>query len=282
VVRKRLHEILETGSDTDLPSKLFDYFILTMIMLNVLAVALETAASVAEATEPFLKYFEWFSIAVFTIEYVLRVWTCVEKRAYRSSVGGRVRFMLSPLAIIDALAVFPAYLGAFMPIDLRFVRVLRVFRLIRVFKLSRYNKASQVIGRILRAKRDELVMAGSIMLCVLVLASCVMYYVEHAAQPEAFSSIPATMWWSVATLTTVGYGDVVPVTVAGRFIGAMTSLLGIAFFALPAGILASGFSDVLGNKPTVCPKCGEPIVASGENARRGNAAREAEDDDEDD
>jgi voltage-gated potassium channel len=183
----------------------------------------------------------------------------------------RVRFILSPLGIIDALAVFPPYLGPFMTVDLRFVRIFRVFRLMRVFKLSRYARASGVIGRILRMKRDELVLAGSMMVTALVIASSVMYHVEHATQPEVFSSIPASMWWSVATLTTVGYGDVVPVTVLGRVIGSVISLLGIGFFALPAGILASGFSDVMREErdreraaATVCPHCGRLLGPPGD------------------
>lgn len=267
MIRKRLHQILETGSDADLPSRLFDVFILAMILLNVLAVALESSAGIAARWGPAFKHFEVFSIAVFTVEYVLRVWTCVERGKYSRPLLGRIRFILSPLGIIDALAVFPA----FMAVDLRFVRIFRVFRLLRVFKLSRYARASGVIGRIFRMKRDELVLAGSMMLTALVIASCVMYYVERPAQPEVFSSIPATMWWSVATLTTVGYGDVVPVTVLGRVIGSVISLLGIGFFALPAGILASGFSDVMREerdreraRAAVCPHCGRLLEPSGD------------------
>jgi voltage-gated potassium channel len=266
VIRRRLHEILETGSDADLPSRLFDIFILAMILLNVLAVALESSAGIVERWGPVFEGFELFTTAVFTVEYVIRVWTCVESRKYSRPVLGRVRFILSPLGIIDALAVFPLYLGPFMTVDLRFVRIFRVFRLIRVFKLSRYARASGVIGRIFRMKRDELVLAGSTMLTALVLASCVMYHVENSAQPDVFSSIPATMWWSVATLTTVGYGDVVPVTVLGRVIGAVISLLGIGFFALPAGILASGFSDVMREEranSATCPHCGRSLGPSG-------------------
>ncbi len=275
-----MHQILATGSDTDLSSRLFDIFILAMILLNVLAVALESSAGIAERWGPVFEYFELFTIAVFTIEYVMRVWTCVESRKYARPVLGRIRFILSPLGIIDALAVFPLYLGPFMTVDLRYVRIFRVFRLMRVFKLSRYARASGVIGRIFRMKRDELMLAGSMMLTALVLASCIMYYVEHATQPEVFSSIPATMWWSVATLTTVGYGDVVPVTVLGRVIGSVISLLGIGFFALPAGILASGFSDVMREerdkehaRAAVCPHCGKPFGRSGD---------EVDDEDDDD
>ena len=273
MIRNRLYQILETGTDSDLPSRLFDYFILTLILLNALAVVMVTSPAARAVAGPLFDYLEYFSMAVFTVEYVLRVWTCVERGRYRSPVTGRIRFMLTPLQIIDALAVFPLYLGPFMPFDLRFVRLFRVFRLIRVFKLTRYSKASAVIVRILRAKRDELVLAASIMLTALVMSSCLMYYVENEANPEKFSSIPSTMWWSVATLTTVGYGDVVPITTAGRVLGAIISLLGIAFFALPAGILASGFSHVMsGEAPHgVCPRCGAKLLPGGEETEDEDA-----------
>jgi voltage-gated potassium channel len=258
MIRSRLYKILETGSDSDVPSRWFDYFILTLILLNALAVVMGTSPAAREYVGRGFDYFEHFSMAVFTLEYVLRVWTCVERGRYRSPVMGRIKFMLTPLQIIDALAVFPLFVGP----DLRFVRLFRVFRLIRVFKLTRYSKASAVIVRILRAKRDELVLAASIMLTALVMASCLMYYVENEANPDKFASIPATMWWSVATLTTVGYGDVVPITTLGRVLGAVISLLGIGFFALPAGILASGFSHVMsGESPQgICPRCGAQLL----------------------
>ncbi|MCZ7662877.1 MAG: potassium channel family protein [Thermoleophilia bacterium] len=160
------------------------------------------------------------------------------------------------------LAIFPFYVGVGR-LDLRFLRALRLFRLLRVLKLARYSESLALLGRVFRAKKEELVVTLCAVLFLLFLASSFIYYVEHEAQPEAFSSIPAAMWWGVATLTTVGYGDVYPVTVAGKVLGAIVAMLGIGLFALPAGILASGFADEMRRKRTdetaMCPHCGRQI-----------------------
>lgn len=160
------------------------------------------------------------------------------------------------------MAILPFYLPLFMIYDLRFIRILRLLRLFRFFKLGRYLNASKVIGNVFRSKKEELVLSFVITFFLVIVASSVMYYAEHDAQPEKFSSIPETMWWSVATLTTVGYGDEYPITSLGKFLTACISILGIGMFALPAGILASGFSDEfkkMKGEKNFCPHCGEEI-----------------------
>jgi voltage-gated potassium channel len=165
--------------------------------------------------------------------------------------------MATPSAIIDALAIVPALIP--WGRDLRFVRVLRLLRLL---KLGRYSEGMRILVRVFQAKKDELVMSLVIVLVALVMASSFMYYAEHEAQPETFSSIPAAMWWGIVTLTTIGYGDAVPVTQAGQLIGSLSALAGILALALPVGILASGFTHELENRrkrATNCPHCGEEI-----------------------
>lgn len=150
-----------------------------------------------------------------------------------------------------------------LPFDLRFLRILRLMRLARVLKLGRYSHAIQAIGAVLRQKREELVISLTAVFGVLVLPASIMYYLEGAVQHEAFGSIRETMWWAVATLTTVGYGDVYPITAAGRFFGAILSILCLGIFALPAGILAGGFADQLSRRGedtmSSCPHCGQPL-----------------------
>ncbi|GAA4334365.1 hypothetical protein GCM10023184_28350 [Flaviaesturariibacter amylovorans] len=162
--------------------------------------------------------------------------------------------MASSGAIVDVLAILPFYLPYLIGYDLRFIRLLRLTRLLRFFKLGRYVGAFRMIRQVFRAKKEELILSLSITLLLIVVASCIMYFVEHDAQPTKFSSIPETMWWSVATLTTAGYGDVYPVTMLGKTLTAIISILGVGMFALHAGILASGFSEswkVNGDLPTL-------------------------------
>jgi len=168
--------------------------------------------------------------------------------------------MVSGYAIIDLLSFLPFYLPAFIPIDLRFLRILRLFRLIRVMKLGRYSDAMKMFHAVVAKTKEELLLALSILFIVLVLASSIMYYAEHDAQPEKFASIPDAMWWAVVTLATVGYGDIYPITPLGRFIGAVVVVTGIAIFALPAAILSAGFiEEIQEKKVVICPKCGHRI-----------------------
>ena len=154
-----------------------------------------------------------------------------------------MQYARSPMAIIDLLAILPFYLPFFLALDLRFLRVLRLFRLFRLFKLARYSSALGMIYRATVKNKEILVSAFVILVMLLIISSSLMYHVEYEAQPGAFDSIPSTMWWSIATLTTVGYGDIYPITPLGKFLGAFIAILGIAMFAIPTGVLATGFME---------------------------------------
>jgi len=247
-IRKGLFEILEKDDGDNRLSRRFDLFIMIMIFLNMIAVIMETVASVYIKYEYFFEWFEIISVVVFTLEYVGRIWTCTLTERYRHPIKGRIQFILSPIGLIDLLAILPFYLPFIMSIDGRILRLLRLFRLVRIFKMGRYSTAFQMIANVLNRRKEELLVTLTIVLLVLVLASSLMYYVEHEVQPEAFSSIPATMWWGVATLTTVGYGDVYPITSIGRVLGAFIAIMGVGIFALPAGIIASGFEAEIRKK----------------------------------
>lgn len=265
-LKYRIYKILEFAEPKDWLSKAFDIFILTLIFLNLVAVALETVDSLFQEYGFWFKAFEIFSVSVFTIEYVLRIWSCTIKPHYRHPVWGRLRYIVTPLALVDLLAIIPFYLPLLSP-QLRVGRALRLFRLFRVLKLNRYTDSLKILGRVFRLKQEELLLSLFVLSVLLALASSLIYFAEHSAQPEAFSSIPKAMWWGTITLTTVGYGDVYPVTLVGRILGAILAVLGIGLFALPAGILASGFSEELQARKAKkqrhanrsCPHCGQLI-----------------------
>ena len=260
-LKKRLFEILDIASSDDLPSKMFDVFIMTLISLNVIVVILETVKSLASRYTHIFTAFELFSVAVFTVEYILRLWTCTSDKKFEHPLTGRLRFATTPLALIDLMAILPFYLPMSITLDLRFVRALRLFRLFRLFKMARYSESMQIMGNVLKQKKEELIITVFSVIMLLVFASSLMYFIESQTQPEAFSSIPAAMWWGVATLTTVGYGDVYPITPIGKLLAAIISILGVGIFALPAGILASGFAELIQKKreTRLCPHCGENI-----------------------
>lgn len=259
-IKRRIWEVVEVAAGDDRLSRIFDICIISLIFLNVIAVVLETVPEVRAQYEDQLYLFEVFSSLVFTAEYVLRLWTCTTDPRYQGAILGRLRYARTPMAIVDLMAVLPFYLPMFTNVDLRFLRVLRMFRL---FRLIRYSESLSLLDDVLVEKKEQLAIAVFTMLSLLVLAASVMYYVEHDAQPDKFSSIPASMWWAVATLTTVGYGDVYPVTGLGRFLGAVIACLGFGMFALPAGILSSGLTEAhqaaARKSAPCCPNCGCPL-----------------------
>lgn len=265
-LKHRVYTILDLAEPHDLVSKYFDLFLLGLIFLNLIAVALETVDSLFEQYFWWFRGFEIISVAIFTIEYLLRVWSCTVNKDYRHPFWGRVKFILTPLAIIDLLAILPFYLPLLSP-QLRVGRALRLFRLFRVLKLNRYTDSLKILVKVFRLKQEELILSLFVLSILLAIASSLIYFAENSAQPEAFSSIPEAMWWGTITLTTVGYGDVYPVTLIGRILGGSLAILGIGLFALPAGILAAGFSEELqarkakkqASQSIICPHCGQKI-----------------------
>lgn len=246
--KARTYQILEKADQGDRISRTVDLFLMALILLNIFAVIIETVDSIHNKYANFFLVFEYFSIVVFSIEYVLRVWTCTEDPYYKGAFLGRIKYIFSFMALIDLMSLLPFFLPRLIHLDGRFLRGLRLLRVFRLLKFTRYSRAMKMISQVLRSKREELTIAMAIAGLLLVLISCLMYFVEHKEQPEAFSSIPATMWWGVATLTTVGYGDIYPVTVLGKILGGLMAIMGVGVFALPAGILATGFNDVLVTK----------------------------------
>lgn len=239
--RRRTHEILERARDDDRASRVFDLSLIALIVASIAVTILESVPSIEADHGVALAAFELLCVGVFSVEYVLRVVTIVDgpDPRYHDPLRGRLRYMVSPLALADLLAVAPFYLSGFVPVDLR---MLRVLRLIRIFKLSHYFSALSVLMDVIRMERHAFGAAYFLVVVGLMVAASGIHLFEHAAQPEAFGSIPAALWWSVSTLTTVGYGDVTPVTLGGRIFGTVVMMLGVGTVAVPTGILATGFA----------------------------------------
>ena len=260
-IKLKIFELME--QDEHVMARIIDIFLLVLILLNVIMVVLESVSALDDRFGVFFIEFEVFSVVVFTVEYLLRIWVCTIRREFDGSIKGRLRYTITPMALVDLIAIAPFYLPLLFSFDLRVLRLLRLFRLMRLLKVLRYSESLRVFSDVYRMKKSELTMCFMAILFLLVMASAIIYHVEHEDQPEAFSSIPASMWWGVATLTTVGYGDIYPVTPLGKFFGAIIALLGIGLFALPAGILGSGFVVALRRKASsrfYCPHCAKEIA----------------------
>ena len=262
-IRKSFYRILETSSGKRRGTSLvFNLLLISIITLNAIAIVLHTVPEYNRRFARLFYDFELFSVVFFTVEYLLRVWVCVEKEKYHHPVWGRIRYVFSTAAIIDLLAIFPFYFSLFAT-DLAIVRILRLFRIFRLFRISRYSQAFRMIQTVVAEKKEELILSMILVIFMLIIVSSVMYYVEHPAQPDQFSSIPATMWWGVTAMTTVGYGDIHPITPLGKFLGGITAIVGIGLFALPTGILVSGFNEHIRSRKDpvrrVCPHCGKEI-----------------------
>ena len=255
-----IFKMLEVTHHDDLLGKAFDNFMIALISLNVIAFAFETVYSISIPYKSYFNNFETFSVIIFTIEYCLRLWTSTLERQYRHPLWGRVKFIFRPLSIIDLLSILPYYLFIFFP-NLVFIPEIHLLRLARLLKIGRYSESMRSLGNVVAAKRHDLLSATFTVFTLLMFSASLVYFAEQASQPELFSSIPASMWWSVVTLTSVGYGDVYPITPIGKLLGGVIAVLGLGLVALPTGILASGFAEEVQRKrsnPT-CPHCGKHL-----------------------
>ena len=241
-IKKRTSELLSKANITDKPSQYVDTALFILILLNITAVCLESIQSVGNKYQKLFYYFEMFSVFIFGIEYLLRVWSAParEDLGESSSFIKRLKYIFSFTGLVDFIAIIPSIITYFGGLDLRWLRVLRLLRLL---KISNYSSAIEDFFSAIMADWRSFSAALYLVLVALFLSSALMYIAENESQPDKFSSIPETMWWSLITLTTVGYGDVSPITPFGKIIGAFTAIMGVCTVALLTGIVASAFAN---------------------------------------
>lgn len=255
-LRHRAHLLLHNPGGNVQASIAFNRALAFLILANAFAVALETDIVFLAGKEDFFAAFEFFSLAFFLVEYLVRLWACVEHDKYRGLSWARLRWAFSVVSVADFLALATFVL----PYDLRFLRLLRLVRLMRVANVESFSATLDRLREGVRDRRDLLVVSAVLMFIALFVSASFVYYFERGAQPRVFSSIPASLWWAVVTLTTTGYGDMTPVTPGGRLWASFALIFGIGIFALPGAILTSAVISASEKpKADVCPHCGRPL-----------------------
>ena len=217
----------------------FDKFIYGLIIANVFAMILESHVSIKEAYHEYFYVFEFFSIIIFSFEYLYRIYVGFRNDGFK----GATKYMLSTFGIIDLISILPFYLNQFIRVDGRFLRILRLFRLTRIFKLGRESASLKLFVKALGAVRNELKFTLFLSVLTILFSASAIYFLENQAQPEKFSSITESIWWATISLATVGYGDVYPITVGGKAFAAIISLVGIGIVAIPTGIISASFVE---------------------------------------
>lgn len=273
-LKQIVFEVIQPAEAGNIASRTFDLVILFFILLSVSSVFI-TTFEIPDRFHSVLLWIEICSVIVFTVEYLLRIWTADLLYPGAGFFNSRFKYVLSPMALIDLLSILPFYLPMILPVNLLGIRAIRLVRLLRIFKLSRYSEALNSIGNVFKSKAREIFASLFFVMILLTVASLLIYYAEHDAQPKQFQNAFSGLWWAVATLTTVGYGDIYPITPIGRVLGAVIAILGIGMVAVPTGILSSGFVEVLEKKKDdetapetqpggnsqkkYCPYCGKKL-----------------------
>ncbi len=241
-VRRRVYQVLEQGPVGDRVSVIVDRTLVTLILVNLVAVVLESVPSLRQADRPIFASIEYLSLVVFTVEYFLRIWCAVEHgpNKHLTPTRARLKYILSPAGLVDLIAVLPFWFSPLLPDDLR---VLQVFRIVRFFKITRYSPAMRSLLDVLYRERRALFGCLVIALGIALVSATLMHLAEGKAQPDKLGTIPDALWWAIVTLGTIGYGDVVPVTVLGKLIASGTIFASVIMIALPVGIIATAFAN---------------------------------------
>ncbi|QCE42660.1 ion transporter [Psychroserpens sp. NJDZ02] len=262
-LKKKIAKYFDDEKGNAKGEDLLDYFISVLILINVLAIILESYKEIYTTYKTFFTLLELFTIIVFSIEYVVRVWVSDLIYPTLSPTRARLKYVFSFMGLVDLASILPFYLPFIVTLDLRIVRLLRLFRLLRVLKLNRNFKSLAVIRSVIVKTKNEILVSAILVFILLIIASTLMFYIENKAQPEAFENIGQSLWWAVATLTTVGYGDIYPITGLGKIMSAVIALLGIGFVALPTGIISSAYIEEIRSQKQsekcVCPHCHKEI-----------------------
>ncbi len=240
--KKRIFEIIQVGNHTDVPSMVFDVFIIFVIALNIVITFCQTFAQLARY-ETLLQTAELVTIVIFTVEYILRLWTAQYLYPEAGYGQAKLKFALSFHGIVDLLTILPYFLPFVFPSGAVAFRMFRVVRILRLFRINAKYDAFHVITTVLKEKRNQLMYSIFLVLVLMMASSLCMYGLEHEAQPEHFSNAFSGIWWSVSTLLTVGYGDIYPITVGGQIMAIVIAFLGVGMVAIPTGIISAGFVE---------------------------------------
>ncbi len=267
----RVYEILEGSEKKNTYRRFFEVFIVAVILINILVIILNSVEELGDKYGDIFMLINIVCVAVFTVEYFFRMWACTAGGGqYEHPLFGRLQFAVSPFPLIDVLAILPFYLALTpLPIalDLSFLRVLRLLRILRIAKIGRYSDSIKILGNVIKEKKEQLVAVLFLLVLFVIVASALIYEFEGGPDVKGFHHIPECMWWSITTLTTVGYGDVVPTTPEGKIVGGIIAVSGIVFYALPTAIVGAGFMQEYQKKKSKkdkedfeCPHCGEKII----------------------
>lgn len=270
-LKQKIFEVIQPAETGWTLSRIFDLSIILMIAVSVVSVFIATF-DLPEDVRSVLAEIEMITVVIFSAEYLLRFWTANYLYPELSAWKARCKYVSSPSSLIDLLAILPFYLPFLLPINLLSLRSIRLLRLLRVFKMNRYTDELISVGEVFKKKYRQLVASFFLVSVLLIIASLLIYNVEHDVQPEKFENAFSGIWWAVATLTTVGYGDIYPITATGRIIAAIIAILGIGMVAIPTGILSSGFIEHLNEEQPdekqsdeqdtpiqYCPHCGKKL-----------------------
>lgn len=262
-LKKRIFEVIQAAEDGDTASKLFDLSIIALILVNVCLLIAGTF-NISQKTRSIFSTIETISVIIFTAEYLLRVWTASYLYPDSRPAIARIRYIFSFMAFVDLISILPFYLPFILPIDLKVLRMLRLLRVFRLLKVNRYTSALSTIGNVLKRKSNQLISSLIVVFILMIISSLLMYSVENPVQPEVFNNAFSGLWWAIATFTTVGYGDIYPITGWGRLFSSIIALLGIGLVAVPTGIISAGFIEEMEEEKQAeykhyCPYCGKKI-----------------------
>ncbi len=255
-------QLVDKGAHGKRINLAFDYAIMILITLNVIAIILDTIPAIRDAYAGFFHYFELISVIIFSLEYLMRLYVSDLTHPSSGRIKSVLKFVFSPYGIIDLVSILPFYLPFLIKLDLRFLRMIRLMRFFRVFKLTRYNNSLNLIWQVITEKWNELVITGFVTLLFLLNASILIYFIEGNAQPENYPNLLTCFWWAIATLTSVGFENIYPITGVGKFISSLLAIFGIGLIAIPTGLISAGFLEKITKKDQEikkCPHCGKEI-----------------------
>jgi voltage-gated potassium channel len=262
-LRWRLFKLIrDDDNENNLANTIFGSIIMFLIIVNVVIIILDTFENISINLKNIFLYIETITVIIFTLEYIARLWTAIYVYPNKKHIIAQIKFMFTSKAVIDLISIIPFYLPFIFPIEnLLFLRILRVLRFSRLLKLNRYTDALTKIKNVVKDKSYQLICSLSFVIILMILSSVLMYYIENDKQPDVFENAFSGLWWGILTITTVGYGDIYPVTGLGKLLGAFIALLGVGLIAVPTGILSAGFIEQKkkknNNDKKYCPYCGK-------------------------